>query len=484
MKTKSIGINALLSSIQRLLNVIFPLITFPYISRTLSVEGVGRYNFSSSIVGYFILIAGLGINTFAVREGARFRDDKNKMGFFASKVFTINLASTVIAYILLFSCLIFVDKLSQYKFCILIFSIQIIFTTLGTEWIYIIFEEYAYITIRNIIFKILSIVLLFVFVRSSGDYLNYAIITVMANTGSYILNFINCRKYCDIKITIDFNWWELLKPIMIIFASNVAIQIYVNADTTMLGLMKNDYAVGIYGVSVKVYTIIANLLGGILVVTVPRLSMFMGQLKIDEYRKLLGKLIKTIYTLVVPCMIGLFFLAKEVVMVVGGDKYSNSSISLQILCFALIFKIFSTIFNDCVLIPAKREMSSMRNFVFAAILNITLNLWLIPWYGVQGAAFTTLLAEGFTMLANYFCGRDIIKKSVNIKQSYTIIASVLIGVIAISIICITCKTYFDNLFIKVIVTVMMSVIAYFIILFKFKNPIILGFINTIKMKLV
>lgn len=482
MKNKSIGVNAFLSSFQRLLNAIFPLITFPYISHTLSVEGVGKYNFSGSVVGYFILLAGLGINTYAVREGSRFREDRNKISEFASKVFTINLFSTIFSYMLLFVILVFVKKLHAYTYCILIFAIQIIFTTLGTEWIYTIFEEYAYITIRNIIFKIISIVLLFIFVRKPGDYLKYAIITVIANTGSYILNFLNCRKYCDIKITFNFNWYDLLKPIMVIFASNVAIQIYVSADTTMLGLMKNDYSVGIYGVSVKVYNIIANLLCGILVVTVPRLSSLMGQLKNKEYSRLLAKLIQSMYTMAMPCMIGLFFLSREVVLIIGGKKYIASTVSLQILCFALVFKIFSTIFNDCVLIPARRELYSMRNFIFAAILNITLNFWFIPMFGARGAAITTLLAEGITMGTNLFCGWDIIKKTVNKKSLFRSFISVLFGVTAISIICIISKKQIDNLIIRVVITVTMSIVVYFIILFKFKNSVVLNSLSVIKKK--
>lgn len=483
MKSKSIEINAILSSLQRLLNVVFPLITFPYISRTLSVDGVGKYNFSSSIVGYFILIAGLGINTFAVREGARFREDRKKISDFASKIFTINLFSTALAYILLILSIAFSKKLHQYVVCILIFSVQIFFTTLGTEWIYIIFEEYAYITIRNILFKILSIILLFVFVRKPEDYLNYAIITVIANTGSYLLNFINSNKYCDIKVRIDFNWLELLKPILIIFASNIAIQIYVNADTTMLGFLKSDYSVGIYGISVKVYSIVANLLGGILVVTVPRLSMLMGQSKMEEYKKLLVTLIQTMFTLAIPCMIGLLFLSKETVMIIGGNKYVSSTAPLQILCFALIFKIFSTIFNDCVLIPLRREIYSMRNFIFAALLNISLNLLFIPIFDVRGAAVTTLLAEAFTMITNLICGRDIIRDVVSEVISYRNLLSVLFGTIAIGGICMICKAYIINIFIRMIVAVIISLIVYYMTLIKFQNSVILNLNVSFKRKL-
>lgn len=194
-QNKSLGLNAALNSLQSLLNLIFPLITFPYISRTLSVDGVGKYNFANSIISYFILLAGLGISVYAVREGAKLRDNREEFSQFASRIFTINIISTIISYIALFLVLILSTSLQKYNIAILIFSIQIFFTTLGVDWIYTIFEEYGYITARNIIFKIISAILLFIFVKHRDDYLNYIVISVIASTGSYLLNFFMLRNF-------------------------------------------------------------------------------------------------------------------------------------------------------------------------------------------------------------------------------------------------------------------------------------------------
>ena len=89
----------MLNSLQTLLNLIFPLITFPYVSRVLSVSGMGKYNFANSIISYFVLIAGLGISRYAVREGAKIREDKLQFSKFASRIFSINLCSTLISYL-------------------------------------------------------------------------------------------------------------------------------------------------------------------------------------------------------------------------------------------------------------------------------------------------------------------------------------------------------------------------------------------------
>lgn len=477
MKKKSLGVNALLSSFQRLLNVVFPLITFPYITRTLSVNDVGKYNFSSSIVSYFLLFAALGISTYAVREGTKLRDKRKEISEFASKVFSINLASTLLSYVIMGVVLIAVPKLHAYTYCILILGIQVFFTTLGTEWIYTIFEEYAYITLRNIVFKLISIALLFIFVRKPEDYLHYAAITVVASTGSYFLNFIHARKFCDIRVVLHFNWKELLKPIMIIFAANVAVQIYVSSDTTMLGFIKGDYLVGIYSVSVKVYNTVANVLGGFLVVTVPRLSMLMGQERMGEYHDVLKRVMNTMMVLAAPCMIILFALSNIVVLVIGGQNYTRSISSLRILCIALGFKLFSTIFNDCVLIPAKREVRSMYNFIFAALLNIGLNIIFIPIWGELGAAFTTVLAEGSTAFLNFYFGRDIIIKSIRNKDFSRNVITVAIGSGLLIVVCCVCNWLFQDVWIKFAIILLLSCLLYGTVLWILKNPAIENSVN-------
>lgn len=113
MKKKSVGVNAVLNIIKQCCAIIFPLITFPYISRVLQVENYGKVNFSGSIIGYFYLFAALGIANYAVREGARIRNDKDKIQTFASEVFTINFISTIISYALLFMAIIFWENFTH-----------------------------------------------------------------------------------------------------------------------------------------------------------------------------------------------------------------------------------------------------------------------------------------------------------------------------------------------------------------------------------
>ena len=482
MKKKSLGVNALLNGVRSALNLLFPLITFPYVSRVLSVDSMGIYNFSNTYINYFVLLAGLGVSTYAVREGAKYRDNREKIGKFSSQVFTINIIATLIAYLLLFATLVMFGNLHNYVSTILVFSIQILFTTLGTEWIYTIYEEYSYITIRSIIVKVLSIILLFALVRKPNDYLWYAGITVLANVGSNILNYFHARSFTSIKLTKNTNWKFHLKPILVIFASTIAITLYVSSDTTILGLLKDDFAVGIYGVSVKVYTIVSGLISGLLVVTVPRLAMLIGKRRIKEYQSVLQTVIDTLSVLGLPAAVGLVMLSKEVILIIAGKKYLDGIFSLQIIAWSMIFSNFSMIFNQCVLIPVKREGKALRNTIITGVFNVLLNLILIPLWSFDGAALTTVIAEFMIMALNGWSARDYVGPILRSSQTKKNMANSIFGCLGIVLVCWLLKVGIPSLILRTILSVILSVGIYGAILVLCGNRIALGYLEKLQRK--
>lgn len=480
MKRKSMGINAFLNGIRGALNLLFPLITFPYVSRILSVSGLGIYNFSSTYVDYFVLIAGLGIATYAVREGAKYRNNPHKIEEFSSQIFSINMLSTIIAYVLLCVSLLIFKNLNNYVSCILIFSLQILFTTLGTEWIYTIYEDYTYITIRSIIFKIISIILLFLCVKKPEDYLIYATITVFAGVGSNILNFIHAKTFIHIKFTLKINWRSHLKPILIIFASAIAVTIYVSSDITILGVLKNDYAVGIYSTSVKIYKIAQGLLSGILAVTVPRLAFLWGQKRLEEYNNVLIRVINTLGILILPATVGLIMLSHEIVLIIASKKYLPSVNSLRIISWSIIFSLFAWIFSECVLIPIKKEKLVLKNTLITAAINIILNFILIPFMSYDGASLSTVLAEFSVMMMNGYSCRNIIKPIFSKKEIWKNLFESSLGCIGIVTVCLLCNIGYESIILRTILSVILSVIIYGAILILLQNKVALFMLNKAK----
>lgn len=477
MKKKSLGTNALLNGLRSALNLIFPLITFPYVSRILSVNGMGIYNFSNTYVSYFVLIAGLGIATYAVREGAKYRDNKEKINKFTSQIFTINIISTILAYVLLIGSLIVFKNLNNYVSCILIFGLQIFFTTIGTEWVYTIYEDYQYITVRSIIFKIISIVLLFLLVRTSNDYLVYAGITVLAGVGSNVLNYVHAKTFCNIHLVKETKWKYHLKPILIIFASSVAITLYVSSDTTILGLLKDDYSVGIYGVAVKIYTMVSGLISGLLVVTIPRLAMLIGKRRTKEYTHILQKVINTLSVLSLPAAVGLVMLSREIILIIAGQKYLPGILSLQIITWAMVFSNFSMVFNQCVLIPVKRESKTLRNTIITGLVNVGLNFVLIPLWSYNGTALSTVIAEFMVMSLNCWSAKDYVAPILRSKKTLKSILDSVIGCTGIVVVCVLLKIGIDSLVWRTLLSVVLSAGIYGAILVALNNDIVMGYLN-------
>ncbi|MBB1080294.1 flippase [Limosilactobacillus sp. STM2_1] len=477
----SLGLNALLNGLKNALNLIFPLITFPYVSRVLSVRSIGIYNFSNTYISYFLLIAGLGISTYAIREGAKYRDNVSKLSEFSSQIFTINIISTVFSYCLLIFSLILFSNIRSYANCILVFSLQLIFTTIGTEWLYVIYEDYAYITLRSISFKIISVILIFLFIKDSSDYIAYALITVFSTVGSNILNFIHAKSIVKIRLTRHIDFKYHLKPILIIFASAVSVTIYVSSDNTILGLLKGDYDVGIYSITVKIYTMAEGLLTAMLTVMIPRLAMLYGKKLMDKYYSLLGNVIKLFLMLAVPASFGLMMLAKEIIIILGSAKYLPGVVALRVISFAIIFSTFSWLFSDCILIPSKREKFVLRSTIITALLNIILNFILIPKFSFNATALSTVISEFTSMVLNGLYSKDILIKSsiMNVVKSKLIV--ILSECIFIILICYVCQSLlYTHIILCIIVSIVLSLIGYIVILLIFNDDDIKLFFDYVK----
>lgn len=477
MKNRSLGKNAILNSIRQFLNVIFPLITIPYTSRVLSVSSMGIYNFSSNYANYFLLLASLGIPTYAVREGAKYRDDHQKISDFSSQIFTLNIISTMISYIILIFTLQF-PFFKKYALTIVVFSLQIIFTTIGTEWIYTIYEDFTYITVRSILFKVLSIALLFVFVRETNDFLPYAGVAVFASVGSNILNYIHTKSIVKIRIINNFSQLKAhIKPVFTIFFSTLAVNIYVASDTTLLGFIKGNYAVGIYGVASKIYGTMGPFLTSILIVTIPRLAMLFGKENFKEYKNVLGSVIKVMVTIQIPSSIGIIMLAPEIIMIISGKKYLASVTPLRFLAIALIFSLLNTIVSECVMIPAHEEKKLLKANLIAASVNLILNLVLMPFFSFNAAAVTTVISELTSLSINTFEMKNVMYGVVRSEHILKGIIQSTIGCIPIVIICLLVKEVVYLIWLRGLVAIVLSIVAYVCVLLFMKNDAVLNLLN-------
>lgn len=417
---KTIGINALLNMARSVMGMLFPLITFPYASRILSVSNIGKVNYASSVVSYFSLFAMLGIPVYATREGARIREDKGKTERFVSEVFSLNILASIISMIVLFALIYATDIFDGYESLLLIYAIQIPLTVIGTDWINSIFEDYFYITVRSLLFQLIGLILIFCMVREPSDYYRYAICLVVTSYGSGILNAFYTKKYCKKKITFNLKIIKHLKPVLVLFATNLAALIYTSADTTMLGLMSTDYNVGIYTTAAKVYGIFKQLAFAVVIVCLPRFSYIVANKTKAEYEKLAGKLFKVVLTLAFPLAVGIYFLSGPIIQILAGENFMPSIYPLKLLSIAIFVAILAYFVMQLVLLPNKKDSVILKATVISGIFNIVGNFLLIPRYLENAAAFTTVISELIVLIITWNASQKIVKLKFGRKNTISV----------------------------------------------------------------
>ena len=479
MGKKSIKINAIFSLIQSISAVIFPLITFPYISRIFGVEQLGKYNYAKNFVEIFSIIAMLGIPTYGQREGAKVRDNRKKLSELMSELFSLSMLSNVIVLIAMFLVTFTVATFRSYILLIVIFSVTIPVTTIGMSWLFVVFEDYNFKTVLGIMFNLLSIAAMFLFVRSRSDIYIYAFITVIASCGSNFICFIYGKKYCDIKLIRHINLKKHMGPILLMFSTYISVMIYNKTDTALLGILGTDYNVGIYSVSTKIYNMVKSCLlalSNVLQTRAVLLAVQGNRKKSDEF---LSKSFNMMITFVIPCMVGMAFMHKDIILFIAGKDYIEAGTSIIILSGSLFFALFSTMHSSAILIPYGREKVTLNGAVIGAVVNLFLNFIFIPLWKENGAALTTLIAE----VTVFFIYMHVTKQYFTHLNGIKTILQCLVGSVGIVMVLFALRNMVNNIGIRILVKVIVSASVYFALQIVTKNQIVIDFGDNIIKKI-
>lgn len=463
-KVHSLKYNAIINILSKVMSIIFPIITIPYITRTLDVSNYGMVSLSQNIISFFALFAGLGISTYATRTGAAIRDDQEKIKQFASEVFSINILSTLASMVGLAICIFVFPDLHPLISLLTVMSLGIMMGTLGCDWINNIYEDFTSLTIRNFFVQIASLVLLFLLVKNPDDQLIYASIGVFASGFASLINAVYIRRY--VKISFIKCSWNLIKhhvkPILIFFFTQVACMIYVSSDAVMLGFMRSNEEVAYYNIATKVYTIVNTMIYAVIMVLLPRISNIIhSKNDLIQNRDKINQIFNMMLLLTVPCMALVFSLSESIVLFLGGITYEQSVIPLKLLSFASLFSVFAGLYSACILLPVGNERISFYCTVLAAIVNLAANIIFIPIGGASAAAATTVLAEAVGFFGYWLYSRQLI----HIHISRNVFAIVIIGYILIEVICRFFHIFIINPFIHCAISGLMVLFVYSFLLY-------------------
>lgn len=474
-RTSNVKKNTLFNTIKSIFGIIYPLITFPYISRVLLTENVGKINFGNSVVSYFALIASLGVTTYAVRECSKYKEDQAKLSEVSSQILSINVWSTIIAYLALGVTLIVARSLDNYRTIIIIQSSTILFTTLGADWLNTAMEDFRFIAARTMGMQVFSLVLMFRLVKGPEDYLTYAAISVLASSGANIVNIFYRRRYCRTKFVLHIDWKRHLPPILLLFSLILSQTIYTSSDTTILGLYKGDFQVGLYSTSVKIYNIVNLVVASVAWVVMPQLSASFAKRDYNQINNLLKYSLNFIIVLGLPCLIGLNVITKEIILLIAGETYLGAELSLRILTISLGCSFIGGWIGNMMMLPAGKERICLKSSIVSAVVNIVLNLFVIPVWGLNAAAATTAISEFLGIIIKCpYVEREIHIDGVKQMLLAPIVGS--IGIVGVSIIvrCLTKSPY-----LIAVLTILFSGFTYLAILILMKNEFAMNFLKPI-----
>ncbi|MDR0832722.1 MAG: oligosaccharide flippase family protein [Candidatus Symbiothrix sp.] len=379
-------------------NMLFPIVTAPYISRVLGVENVGLVNFVIAYVSYFVLFAALGVSFYGVREIAKYKGNPGKTSQIFSEIFRINLITTLIVSVCYFASIFYISDLRQDWLIFVLAGISLYLAPISIDWYFQGLEDFKIITYRSFVVKCCAFCGLFIFVRQRDDIIPYLLLSVFSIVGTSVWNVLYAKKR-GLKL----KWRHLnvkthVKPMVVFFASNVAISIFTVLDILMLGFLSSYEQVGFFASPNKILILIMVAFGSINTVILPRISSNQQQNDAIANKNLLQKVFDIHALLIIPASVGLCLISARFVPLFFGQEFAGSIVPMQILSFKVIVVMLNVFFASNVLVALGHENKFLIVLIVTAVLSVILNWFLIPCYGATGAAVTTVVVESFELL--------------------------------------------------------------------------------------
>lgn len=485
MEKKSLAKNSIFNMAYKGFTALFPLVTTTYISRVLLPEGVGKVAYANTIVAYFALIASLGLPSYGVKAIAQNDDTKEQRSRTFFELFFINLIATLLCIVAYFwfvnTFAHFADRRALFN----VMGLMLILNIFNIDWFYQGIEEYSYIATRSFVVKILSFVLMLIFVKEREDYLIYALILCIATAGNNLLNAVQLRKYITTSVlfsrkndavAVHFDMRHHMRPVLILLASTIATEIYTMLDTLMLEYYHGESCVGYYSNAVKIVRMTYTVVIALVAVFYPRISMYYKQKNQVECNALLGKGTKILLLLGLPCTVGLILTAEHVVPLLFGEAFMPTVSTLQILSVLVLIFSIAYFLGHIVLTATGMERMILRATIAGAVINAVVNLLLIPGMKQDGAAIASVLSEAAVTAILLWYARKYY--TLSIEWNYvvsTFIALVLMGAVVELL---TWKWVTQDW--MIIPVIMVAAIVYFVMLLLLRNELLLEMVHKVQ----
>lgn len=443
----------------QLLVIILPLITVPYVSNILGAEGIGNYAFTYANMQYFVIFGMVGITLYGNRQIAYVRDNKEKLRNTFFSIYTLQLITTTISFIL-YLIFVLVFNNGDYKWLYIVQGINIIASMADISWLFMGLEQFKKTVVRNTIVKLTSLASIFIFVKSSNDTVIYTLILALSVLIGNLTFWLYMPKTIGFK-SIKISGLNLhLKASLALFIPQIAIQIYVLLDRTMLGIITDTGQVGFYENSQKIVKVVLTLATAIGTVMMPKIANTVASGDMKKVKYYIKNSFFFVSALSIPLMFGLMGVAPELSPWFFGNNFAGIEKLIIISSLIILSISWSNVLGMQLLVPLNKTKEFTISVTSGAIINFILNLVLIKKFGATGACISTIIAEFTVTSVQFYLLKDFIKAKELIKSVLLFIPAAIVMYIFVRII----GNYMGLGILTNIVQGIAGIITYFIII--------------------
>lgn len=473
----SIKTNFIFNALLTICGYIFPLMVFPYVSRTLGVANMGACNFVDSIVDYFTILSMMGINTLGIREIAKAKNNPNDLNIVFNELFSLNTITTCIAVIILFMAVLFVPKFQDYRNLFYIGIFKLFFNYMLLNWFFQGLEDFKYITFRYIIVKMIFVISIFICIHTYEDTTLYYLLVCLSWGLNGIINIIYSRRFIRFHFTL-----KIRKQYIFSFFALGCYwfmnSLYTTFNVAYLGFKTNDTEVGYYTSANKLLAIIMALFTTLSSVIIPRVSaLIKDNPKSNQCYELLSKSFNAVILFAIPLVIFVYCYSPKIIRIIFGTDFDGATVPLQIMSLLFLFMGINQILVLQILMPLNKDRDILFNSGKAGIIGLISTLILVTLYGKNGASIELLIGETVLFISSIHS----VKKYTDIKFPLNSIIKHIFIQIPIIILYISINKYIGNYIVQLFIAGLCT-LAYVVIneYYIFRNELIVKIINKIK----
>ena len=404
----SVKKNFVYSSVLTMANYLFPLLTYPYVSRVLGVTNIGICNYVDSIINYFVLFSSMGITVLGIREIAAAKSEKERLSETFTSLLIISGITTIIALIILLFSIYFVSQLQEYKNLLLIGVAKLIGHYLLIEWFYKGLEEFKYVTNRTIFVKTLYVIAIFVFVRKPEDYGIYFLLQVLMVVVNMFFNICYSRHFIKISFR-NLHFVDFIKPFFILGLYQILTSMYTSFNVAYLGFVTNPTEVGYYTTGTKLFLFLFSVSAALTGVMMPRMSSLLSEGKLSDFKLLITKSCTILFSFSIPCALFCCMFSPDIVHLLSGEGYEGAYLPTRII-MPLIFIIgYEQILVIQILMPLKKDKDIFVNSIIGATVGILCNIVFVHYFKAVGSSLVWVVSElTVLILSQYYVSKYMI----------------------------------------------------------------------------